>query len=533
VIEENRMRHPVRTADTRRGAPAHGSRPGRARRVLLPAAVLALLAPLAACGGDSGDGGDTSTIMLITEARSLDPAMSVLTAINDSQRLSAIYDLLMYVDQETGKVRPNIAESATASPDGRVWTLKIRPDVKFTDGTPYDAAAVKFNWDRFADPALRSAQASAVRGVTTAVADPLTLTITLAEPNQHFDQVIASRLTYVASPTAVRNLGADYGNKPVGAGPYRVKEWARDAQLTLEANPAYWQPGRPKLKTLVIKPVPDDGQRVGNVKSGAAQLAITANATTMTRAKDDGATVVRPRLNGGTMTMFNTTRAPFDDVRARRAVALALDPAESNRQVESGNADPASNLFAEGSPYHTPAGTIPTGDRERAQALFDQLAAEGKPLDFHYMTIPSPNGRRQAEWIQARLSTFKNVRITLDFVETSVYNQKFVSRDYQSAVYAVNFVDPEPVLYDFARSGNSANFTGWNNPLADAALDRGRTSTDPAVRVAAYQEVTRLMAEDVPFWLYQRSATALFGKGYTDLTLVNDGVILFDRYGVK
>ena len=180
------------------------------------AAVLSLTA--AACGGGDDDdespdegspqSGGTLTFIIQNELTSLDPASNTSAAGAGSLPYYALYDALLTLDPETGNAEPKIAESLTPDSTGAIWTLKLTPGVEFSDGTPYDAAAVAFNWERLKDPALQSPLAAAASEIaSTKVVDPTTLEVTLTAPDSGFDKNVAQQLLFIASPTALRVFG--------------------------------------------------------------------------------------------------------------------------------------------------------------------------------------------------------------------------------------------------------------------------------------------------------------------------------------
>src|SRR5262249_12531733 len=150
-----------------------------------------------------------------------------------------MFDDLVINNAQTGQVDPGTAESLTSS-DGVTWNLKLRSGIKFTDGTNYDAAAVKFNWDRHADPANRSPQLGNVTAMTYYVTDPLTLKLALKQQNNQLPRLLARALGYIGSPKALTDRGTGFMANPVGAGPFMLKDWTRDSQMTLVRNPSYW-----------------------------------------------------------------------------------------------------------------------------------------------------------------------------------------------------------------------------------------------------------------------------------------------------
>lgn len=444
-----------------------------------------------------------------------------------------MFDALLYTDQRTGEVHAQLAESLTTPDGGTTWVLKLRPGVLFSDGTTLDADAVRFNWARAADPGVRSPQFRIAKDLRLAVTDPATLTVTLPAPNPHFDGVVARSLAFVGSPKAIAADPAGFAANPVGAGPFVLASWTRGSQMTFERNPRYWQPERPHLDRLVVKTAPDERQQVDTVASGGADLLLASAATQAGAARDAGLAVAEAVMAGGFMVVFNTTRAPFDDVRARQAFAAALDTSDLVRTVYGRDTPGAKGLFPAGTPYAAPDAGQPGQDRARAQALLDELAAAGKPLKFTFTTLNSPASRKTAEYIQSRLLTLENAQMDVRAVDGPGYQSGVVvNRDFQASMFSVSFADPEPALAELLRSGGAANLGAWSDAEADRALDEARTAVDPAARGAAYARVQRIVAEQVPVWTYLNACSATaYRKQVTGVTMFGDACLLPDRLG--
>jgi ABC-type transport system substrate-binding protein len=510
------------------------------RQAALVAVLTGLTLTTAACGSDSSSetsGKGSMTVLVTQEARSLDPTVASLSQITGGTQAAAVFDVLMWIDPKTGKAEPQLAESAGAAEGGRVWTLRLRPDLKFSDGTPLDAEAVKFNWDRHADPANKSMQARVVAGLGIAVTDNRTLRITLPAPNAHFDKVIAHNLAFVGSPKALKADPKGFGSKPVGAGPYKVKSWVRDQQLVLERNPKYWQgSGKPPLKELILKPVVDQSQRMAMLNANQAQVLTTAQAKLVSDSLKAGLPVETEGKSGGFVTLFNTSRPPFDDPRARRAFALIMDPADRAKVVTAGAGKPLTTFLRQGSEFVADDATMPSNDKVEAQRLLDALAAEGKPLSFTYSTYNSPGSHVTAEYWLGQVAKMKNVTMKTEFLEGTQYLQKVqIQRQFDAGEFVLSFDDPEPVLYNFLHSRGQDNHTQWKNPAVDRALDEARATTDPQVRKADYAEVQRELVKDVPLFAYEQSFTAAIrakDTKVTGLTVFEDGLIRFDRLGL-
>jgi peptide/nickel transport system substrate-binding protein len=518
----------------------------RARASTALAIVIGML--LAACGGGGGDAGSGgsangsgepqsggSLVYLHTlEPRSLDPIAltGATSASGDGQHALAIYDTLMYEDAETNEVTMQIAESFT-SDDATVWTLELKPDVSFSDGTPYDAEAVQFNWERqMSDESVNLSAASAIESMD--VVDPQTLRVTLREPNGQFPRLVAKQLGFIGSPTAIEAEGDQFGNEPVGAGPYLVESWTRGGDLTMTRNPDYWNAPLPYLDELVIRAAQEGDQRYNAFAAGEADIAtLHAAYNVLPRAEQEGHHVERLETGGGTQWVFNMTEPPFDDVRVRRAFSLGVDRADYNEVVNQGAGDVPETLFPEGSPFHYPDVTYPEPDPDEAQSLFDEVADEtGEPVTF--TLLASLNTSQTAEYWQQQLSQFDNVEVEVEVIDPREVFTQISGGDFQVATFGTALVDPEPDLFNAYHTDEQRNFGGYSDPEMDEALATGRASLDPDERRRAYETVAELEVRDVPVVYIQRMTTNLLvAEGVHDLAFAGAGIPLWDRIWVS
>ncbi|MFI1379757.1 ABC transporter substrate-binding protein [Embleya sp. NPDC020886] len=529
-------------------AAGHADRP---RTVAATFIAAALLTTTACAGGDTGGNGNgptgdgsragtrppraggTLTMLATGEANSLDPfGASYGGAPADNARMAALYDPLVYLDPESDTVKPHLAEALTTT-DGTTWTLRLRRGVAFSDGTPFDADAVRTNWEMHARPDVRSQHRVAALGLTLRVVDPLTLGITLAAPNPTFDRTVAVDLTFVAAPSVLAKGPDVYRNQPIGAGPFTLARWTRGAEQIYRKNPAYWQKdqGLPHLDQVNVKVVGDIEQQYNTLSSGGADIVIGAEAL-LDRAKH-GLHSRPVRANGGQAVQFNLTRAPFDDVRARRALALAIDPAEMARTLDLGVV-PARGYFNTGSPFFDPGAAQPAHDRVEAQRLFDELAAQGRPTDFTFVVPKASVTDKIAQYLQSRLRAYRNVSMRIEPLDITAYITRVaVNRNYQATLYQDWVIDPEPRAWNAFVSTSPQNLIGWKNPDADRALAAGRAATDPAARKAAYTDLQRTLAADLPMWVYAESTQGpVFTDRVAGVELFNAGSVLMDRLGL-
>jgi peptide/nickel transport system substrate-binding protein len=505
-----------------------------------------------ACGGsdDSGStgGGKQSTVqgeakaggsmtmLAVQDSASLDPFKAASVAVADEPRLAALYDPLFYIDAADNSVKAHLGESLATADNGKTWQLKLRPGVKFSDGTPLDAQAVKFNWDMHAKAETQSQHRQIAAGLTSKVVDPTTLEVTpLGMPNAQLDRAIAIDLTYIASPASLAKGPDEYRNKPVGAGPFKLESWTRGSQQVYVKNENYWQKdkGLPKLDKLTIKNVPDVKQQYNTVNSGGADVFLSSDNATISQA-EKAIGVVQRSVDGGQMIQFNMTKPPFDDLRARQAITLALDPAGIPKTLSNGYV-PAKGYFAQKSPFFDPANVQANPDKAKAKQLFDDLEREGKKVEFTYLLPQNPSSVKVAEWMQTQLAEYKNVSMKLEPLEIGAYIEKYALRkDFQAMLFQQWLVDPEPLAFNNWFSKSPTNFVGWNNPAVDGALVAGRSSTDPAARKKAYSDLMKAMVADLPLWTYAESSIGvLFNKKVTGVVQYNTGVFFMDRIGLK
>jgi peptide/nickel transport system substrate-binding protein len=510
--------------------------------------VLALIA--AACGGsDSGDsdgdtdstvetrtvrvGGDASVIA--PEVRSLDPALVVNSTTQGADYLNAIYDSMYTVDPQTNEIQPRIATDFT-SEDGITWTLTLKEGVTFSDGTAFDAEAVKFNWDRsIANPRAASYfQAVAIASMTAT--SPTTLEVVLKEENRQFFQVVpASALTWIASPASITAAGADFGNgaNVIGAGPFVVTERTPNSQTVMTRNETYWQEGLPKLDSITFKPIADQQQAVDSVTTGGSQAYLWTPKYLAEQAVDQGFGNLHWAENqGGTSLLLNQNKPPFDNVKAREAVTRALDIQAMIDTVFQGGNDKMDSMFREGSAFYDAQYTFPQYDPDEAPRLFDELAAEtGGPLSFDMTVSTNTVNTDLMKALQTQLTVYENVETELVIVDGPNYGVSLFSGDFNLALYAVASPDPVPQFTQFSDAFPLA-ISHLGSPKADQAIIDGQTATDEAGRKAAYDSLQQVLVDEYPqIWMYRNDLDAIYQSDMGGLVGYGMGTWLLDGFG--
>lgn len=254
----------------------------------------------------------------------------------------SFYQGLFGFDKEMKLVNV-LADSYDVSPDGLTYTVKLHPGVKFHDGTPFNAAAVKVNLDRASNPDNRLKRYNLFKMIEkTEAVDDLTVKITLKTPFSAFVNNLAHPAAVMISPAALKQYGKDIGFHPVGTGPYRFVTWNQTDFVKVEKFNGYWKAGLPKLDSITWRPVVDNNTRAALLQTGEAQFAypIPFEQAKVLEKNDKLALVASPSILHRYISM-NVTQKPFDNPKVREALNYAINKEALIKVAFSGYATPA------------------------------------------------------------------------------------------------------------------------------------------------------------------------------------------------
>ncbi|MER2221262.1 MAG: ABC transporter substrate-binding protein, partial [Rhodococcus sp. (in: high G+C Gram-positive bacteria)] len=220
-----------------------------------------------------------------------------------------------------------MAENFFSTDGGKTFTLVLRDGLTFSDESPFTAQSVKTAWEHVKDPATASPDIPQARMIeSTAVEDDRTLSINLVEPIPSYaNAILQTSLNWIASPETLAADQAHKDSNPIGAGPYTLESWSRQDVIRLARNENYYDAPRPYLKRLEIRAIPDAEQRYNTLLTGGADLALEGSWQNVDKARNTGLQSSVVKLGGGTALVLNNTKAPFNDPRARKALATALN----------------------------------------------------------------------------------------------------------------------------------------------------------------------------------------------------------------
>lgn len=483
----------------------------RMRRRRAQAGVVVGLAAaivLAACGGGSSGVGDPQTGGELTVAGTIAPTLDPAKGSANGMALAgyAIYDTLMIVEELGDEPAPNIAESLEPNEDATEWTLTLRPDLTFSDDTPFDAEAVKYNMDRHLDPEVASTAAALLAPVeSVSVADELTVVFTMNEPFAGFPYALAydgsGTAGYIASPTALEEFGEDYTANAAGAGPYMLDSWSPDRDTVLVRNPNYWNTAEaePYLDKVTITLIDDEQSRLQALQSGDIDYAPFTDPAIMLQAQNDGQLNFTQGVGADQESIIvNMNRPPFDDERMRQALSLAVNRQEIVDLTKEGLAEPALNLFPAGDPFENDNAQL-DHDLEEAQRLVAEYEADtGNDAAFTYICRPTVNTTDVIE----RQLTAAGMDVTVEVPESATAVAAYFSGDYQATCWAMaGFLTPDQLPYRFLHSEGDLNTQGYANEEFDALIEQARASQDPEERRDLWTQADAILTEDLP-WIW-------------------------------
>lgn len=423
-----------------------------------------------------------------------DPALS--HAVEDGQVEDQIFNSLLSLSPKE-QVGPELATHWTESPNGRVYTLFLRRGVTFTDGTPFNAAAVVFNLDRVLNPATASPRASLLGPVQSVTAvNAYEVRIVLKTPYGPFLEGLAQAPGDMSSPKAVQTWGKAYGQHPVGTGPYMLKKWVPGGDVTLAANPHYWQPGLPKMAEIVFIPIPNSQSMATALNTGEIDIADTVDPTVIGDVNRSVAKVATLPSLGFFMLNINQTRAPLNNIWARRAIAYAINRSVINKVVFNNTATPGYSEFSSSSWAYDKSLSMPFSDSLARQALAKAGMPHGFSLTLQVQNQPTFITFGQV--LQSELGAV-GIHVTIQTLDQATYLNNLNSGNYQlDYVDDSGPIDPDG---DYIFNVGSADIlkNGFNDPAVTKLMNLGRTVSNRLRRRDIYEQVAKDMLEQLPY----------------------------------
>jgi peptide/nickel transport system substrate-binding protein len=465
----------------------------------LVATLLLSLAALNAMPGGTVEAqtptsGGTLRFAVRAEPSTLDPHRG--SSGSDHMSLYPIYDTLVRFDPDTMAPQPGLAES-WETPDAKTLVLTLRRNVKFHDGTPFNAEAVRYNLLRARDKQISTVTSELAAIDAVEIVDPYKVRLKLNKPDAAMLASFSDRAGMMVSPAAAEKLGDQFGRNPVGAGEFRFARWTSGESIRVEKFTDYWEKGRPYLDAIVIRIMPDGDTRLSALRSGQIDFTMEIPAHDFAALKSERGLRTHERVSLAYWRIYlNLSKPPFDNRAAREAVQYAIDRQALLRTIMFGLGEVTITPFPSVHWAHSPAMRPYPYDPARARA---RLAEAGLPNGFSFDMVvePAPEHVRRAEAIQAQLAQV-GIKVELKPMElVKGVSLFFRSKEVAAANYRwTGRPDPDQTVRGLFHSTGFFNPGRWKSDRLEELMDQAVASYRLDDRKRLYWQIDELIQQE-------------------------------------
>ncbi|UNK18832.1 glutathione ABC transporter substrate-binding protein [Paenibacillus sp. N3/727] len=479
--------------------------------------------------GKTAEGGAKDLVVAwLSDPPSMDPHMS--TDQQTSVMTTHIYDTLLKHDKDL-KIQPSLAESWKAV-DDVTWEFKLRQGIKFIDGSVFNAEVVKANIDRMLDPKVASPRAGLVDMVKEVkVIDENTVQFVTAYPFSPLLAHLAHPGVGMVSAEGIKQdyekvnagekAGAYLAQNPAGTGTFKLDNWNPGQEVKLVRNDDHWGE-KAKVDSVTFKVVSEDGTRIAELETGYAHVIDPVSPSSISRVEGlDGASLNRQASLSLSYIGFNMQKKPFDDVRVRQALSMAINKDEIISGIYEGTGIPAVGPLAPNVNGYDASVKPIEHNMEKAKELMKEAGLE-KGFSTTIWTNDNPERIKIAEYVQSKLKEL-NVEVKIEVMEWGAYLAQTAEGKHDMFVLGWSTVTADAdyglyLVFHSANVGEPGNRTFTKDAELDRLLDEGRKENDPAKRLALYQQAQEKLVELAPM-LYIHHQEYLDGvsdkvKGY-------------------
>lgn len=465
--------------------------------------ILVILLAITGCGGSNNTSEESGKKDKLIFAADRDATSADPHATNDTQSLlviSQIYDTLLRQNPDTMEPEPCLAETWDNVNDTTI-EFKLKQGVKFQNGEEMKASDVKFTFER----ALKSSHIKHIVGEIDPekieVIDDYTIRIGTYKPFSPMIACLAHPSTSILNEKAVNEAGENYGQDPVGTGPYKLVKWNKGDSIEFTRFDDY-HGEKAKIKDLVYRVLPEPENRVIELETGGADIVVDVPATATSRIeKDPNLMLVKKAELSSNYLGFNLQKKPFDDVRVRKAICHAIDVNEIVETVYEGNAVPAAGPISPGTLGYNEDLKLHELNIEKAKQL---LAEAGYPNGFKATLWTNDKKERLdiAEIVQNRLREI-NIEVSVQVLEWGVYLERTANGEHDMYLlgWVNNMGDPDGALYGLFSSsklGTGGNRNFYVSTEVDELLEQGREEFDTEKRKQIYNRCQEIIYNDAP-----------------------------------
>ncbi|MDI6823650.1 MAG: ABC transporter substrate-binding protein [Bacillota bacterium] len=487
------------------------------RKAVVVAALLVLVSALfvGGCGKTPAEQAKPTRFTYATgvEPESLDPANAL--NVGSTQVIMQVYEGLVCRDENL-KVYPRLATSWDISPDKKVYTFHLREGVKFHDGTPFDAEAVKANLDRHLNldkPTKNRQYYAMVESIV--VKDHKTVEIRLKQPYGSFLELLAQPHAFIVSPQAIAELGEDLARRAVGTGPFVLKEWVPGSEVIMEANREYWG-GKPEIDELVFKPVNEDGARVMMLESGQADMITYVPPAEIETLRQKGFKVVLTPTTRQRFVSINCLDPILKDKRVRQALNYAVNKKAIVDLIWQGTAEVSDSPIPPRVWGHFAVGAYEYNPDKAKQLLAEAGYPNGFAVNFWYIKR-GPGAKEIMEAIQADLRKV-GVNAKIQEYEPGIWVSGVLNKGPEDAqkmgrqllMLGSSGAEVRELLWQFHHSSNwspgGMNRAFLKNAQIDELTDKLMVATEEGEALALAEQAQKLVMDEAPWiFLYSES----------------------------
>ena len=458
----------------------------------------------------------------------------------------SFYQGLYGFDKDMNMV-PVLADSFAVSDDGLVYTLKLKSGIEFHDGTPFNAEAVKANFDRVTNPDNKLKRYNLYKNIArTEAVDPTTVRFTLKTPFSPFINTLAHPSGVIISPAALNKYGSkEIARNPVGTGPFKFTEWKASDYIKVEKFDKYWRKGYPKIDTITWRPVVDNNTRAAIMQTNEAQFAfpMAPEAVAALQGKPNLEVTVAPSIIQRYIAM-NTQHKPFDNVKVREAINYAINKEALAKVAFSGYAVPAEGVVPKGVAYNVKLGPWPYNPAKARELLKEA----GYPNGFESTLWSAYNyttAQKVIQFVQQQLAQV-GIKVTVEALEAGQRVERVESaQDPATAPVRMYYVGwssstgeadwaLRPLLASESFPPTLFNIAYYKNADVDSDLKKALIATDPAEKTRLYTDAQEHIWKDAPWaFLVTEQLLSVRSRDLTGFYMIPDGSFSFDEVEMK
>ncbi|MEJ8855666.1 ABC transporter substrate-binding protein [Variovorax robiniae] len=477
------------------------------RRTVLTSTAMAALATAAPQFALAQGRKDSMVVGMTLEPPGLDPTANAASAIAEVT-LYNIYETLTKINAD-GKVTPLLAESWEVSPDLKTYTFKLRRGVKFQNGEPFNAQAVKFSFDRAGGEKSTNKDKRTFANLSTQVTDENTVVLINKEIDPDLPFLLGQATAIIVEPKSADTNAT----KPVGTGPYKLDSWAKGSSLVVSKWDGYRNPNEAKLKKVTFRFISDTAAQAASLMAGDVDVFKPMGTRAIAQFKNNPQFQV---INGGsrakTILAINSKKKPLDDVRVRRAILAAID----RKAVVEGAADgfgvPIGSHYVPGAEGYVDTTGINPFDIEKAKKLLAEAGVK-TPLELTMTLPPPPYARQGGEVIAAQLAKI-GINVKIQNVEWAQWLSNTYGGPHDYDLTIVSHVEP----FDLGNYAKPDYYWGYDSKAFSTLYDKIKQTGNATERAKLLGDAQKLLATDAANgFLYQPQFPSVAKKGVKGL----------------